>query len=622
MKHSQAFSRPVHKFWRSFVCMWMWIILLGAVVVPHSLYAQCAPPSAGMVAWWPLDESGGSTAHDIAGFPNDGTHMNGPTPVPGKVAGALSFNGSNSVEVTDHLELNFDTGDFSIDLWIQTTDDVGTRTILDKRVAVGLDTIGYSLYLWNGKPGLHLADGNFNNWTSSAFVADGNWHHVAATVDRDNPSGLLFYVDGGLVSTFDPRVRPGNLTNTAPFVMVIINITPCQFFGVTLEVLVFFKGVLGDQKIDSIYDAGTEGKCKCDPDHKLWTNLSGLADNYSTTPPPDPPPTPSVGLTTRIGSPNRGYDNPVVDRHFFHTFTVPPSGINAAWLVVGMQPVDQQSEDDRIALCFTRSDGTPGSLEWSAQIGASGGILPLEWNPTNYPDRVIITLDLKSLPGTPWTILGPLNHNGFLDLWVHHDTDIDFAQLWVCYRCVRPPADIVGWWPGDNNTNDIINHNNGKLMGGARYGSGKVGDAFYLALKEDYVEVPDDPTLDFGTGDLTIDVWIKTWSGQNFVNIVDKRDIVFPYRRGYRMYIYEGRLCFSFGDGSSDMLNHNKGNFDHLNDDYWHHVAVAVERNSTTGGKMYVDGVLDYTFDATNPPNQLGDISNSSDLRIGQRHGS
>jgi hypothetical protein len=183
-------------------------------------------------------------------------------------------------------------------------------------------------------------------------------------------------------------------------------------------------------------------------------------------------------------------------------------------------------------------------------------------------------------------------------------------------QCVPPPSGMVAWWPGDNNTNDIINHNNGTLVGGATYGSGKVNDAFYLALNEDWVEVPDDPTLDFGTGDFTIDAWIKT-SSNKYAYIVDKHDTV-PHRRGYRMFIAGGRLFFSLGDGSSEMFYNNYSNFNHLNDDYWHHVAVAVERNSTTGGKIYIDGLLDYTFNPTNPP-QDGDISNSSTLRIGQR---
>ena len=41
----------------------------------------------------------GTTAADIAGFPTNGTHVNGPVPVPGGVAGGLSFDG-----IDDYVE--------------------------------------------------------------------------------------------------------------------------------------------------------------------------------------------------------------------------------------------------------------------------------------------------------------------------------------------------------------------------------------------------------------------------------------------------------------------------------------------------------------------------------------
>ena len=189
------------------------------------------------------------------------------------------------------------------------------------------------------------------------------------------------------------------------------------------------------------------------------------------------------------------------------------------------------------------------------------------------------------------------------------------APQFLYAQCVTPPSGMVAWWPGDNNTNDIINGNNGTLMGGATYGSGKVAGAFLLANECDGVEVNDDPTLDFGTGDLTIDAWIKTSNTLETVIIVDKLDV--NNSRGYTMYITSGgTLAIEFRDPWWHIWVSN--NFNHLNDNNWHHVAIAVERNSTTGGKMYVDGQLDYTFD---PMTVTGDISNSTHLCIGMRCG-
>ena len=71
-------------------------------------HPSCVQPPATMAAWWPLDETSGTTAIDIAGFPTNGTHFNGLAPVPGVVAGGLRFDGVDDyVEVADHSSLNF-----------------------------------------------------------------------------------------------------------------------------------------------------------------------------------------------------------------------------------------------------------------------------------------------------------------------------------------------------------------------------------------------------------------------------------------------------------------------------------------------------------------------------------
>jgi hypothetical protein len=229
--------------------------------------AQCIPPPSGMTAWWPLDETAGPTANDIAtgGVNNAGTWMNSPVPVTGMVAGALSFSGSNSVDVPDQAELNFGTGDFSIDLWIKTTAASGAKPIVDKRTGSVPNVTGYILFLSNGYLGSQIGDGaGYNNCvTTAGFVADGNWHHVAVTVDRNNTSGWRHYVDGSAVATpCNPTGYQGSLTNTAPFVMARNLLTPSQTFAGTLDEIDLFNRVLDSTEIRSIWAAGSFGKCK------------------------------------------------------------------------------------------------------------------------------------------------------------------------------------------------------------------------------------------------------------------------------------------------------------------------------------------------------------------------
>ena len=187
--------------------------------------------------------------------------------------------------------------------------------------------------------------------------------------------------------------------------------------------------------------------------------------------------------------------------------------------------------------------------------------------------------------------------------------------------CVEPPAGLVSWWPGDGNADDIQNGNDGMLTGGAGFGPGMVGEAFLLAGIDGAfgsgVEVPDADSLDFGAGaDLSIDAWVLPDPGKNIQDIVDKRLATLSQSVGYSFALDFGRLNLQLADSpfGSGFTNFGAGGPD-LRDGEFHHVAVTVDRSSSTGGKFYVDGVEVSTFDPTREP---GDLSNGEPLLIGK----
>ena len=259
----------------------------------------CVQPPSGMVAWWPLDETSGTTAADIAGFPNNGTHVNGPTPVSGKVAGALRFDGVNDhVRVPDHAELNVGTGNFTLDAWVRTGSS-GLIVLVDKRS--GPTPQGYSLFLVNGRLGFQMANGvgssgcaatptpgracvNYVAPPTSPNVADGQWHHVAAVVDRANAtSGVRLYVDG--VQVFAGSPLTGNLDNTSDLYLGMR--TPAQngggFLPGDLDEVELIRRALTQQEIQAIFNAGSAGKCKCvQPPSGMvaWYRMDGNANDF------------------------------------------------------------------------------------------------------------------------------------------------------------------------------------------------------------------------------------------------------------------------------------------------------------------------------------------------------
>lgn len=244
------------------------VLALAAVLTPTAAVAQsCVPAPPNMVAWWPFDETSGPISHDIAGYANDGVWMNNPAPVAGMVAGALQFDGATDfVEVPDQAELNFGTGNFSIDAWVRTSAASGPQPILDKRTTAN-GGVGYMLFLTSGILAFQFGTGSqFANYTSTAFVADGQWHHVAVTVQRmtSSPLSLVLFVDGAPApgGTFTaPQL--GNLTNTTSlWIGKRHPILGARWFTGDLDEVELFNRDLTPLEVQGIFNAGSAGKCK------------------------------------------------------------------------------------------------------------------------------------------------------------------------------------------------------------------------------------------------------------------------------------------------------------------------------------------------------------------------
>src|SRR2546426_180955 len=74
--------------------------------------------------------------------------------------------------------------------------------------------------------------------------------------------------------------------------------------------------------------------------------------------------------------------------------------------------------------------------------------------------------------------------------------------------CSLAAADLVGWWPGDGNGNDIVGTNNDALLGGATAtADGLVNSAFNFDGTNAYVQIPDAPELK--PANLTIEAWVR-----------------------------------------------------------------------------------------------------------------
>ena len=162
-----------------------------------------ATPESLPIAYWKFDEDGG-TAIDSTGNGHTGSIV-GAVRVPGKMGGALSFDGVNNYVFASEAQsggttgagLDMGTRDWTVAAWINTT---SSGMIVTKMGFVGgSNPDGWGLSIsGNGTVGavVHKSNGGIVNIFSGdgAAVNDGQWHHVAVVFDRAR--SMTRYVDG------------------------------------------------------------------------------------------------------------------------------------------------------------------------------------------------------------------------------------------------------------------------------------------------------------------------------------------------------------------------------------------------------------------------------------------
>jgi subtilisin family serine protease/subtilisin-like proprotein convertase family protein len=261
--------------------------------------------------------------------------------------------------------------------------------------------------------------------------------------------------------------------------------------------------------------------------------------------------------------------------------------------------------------------GTPQLLGTGFETDASGNHLPPDlvdgWTITSNKVTIVNNAALAHTGNQSLALRnGHITRN--LATLPGHSYRLTFA-----YRVVPTLEGIISWWPAEGNGTDIIGSHNASLANGAGYAPGLVAQAFNLDGVDDRVFVPDTSAHDFGPGGaFSIETWIRAYPNNTsfgITTIFDKRYAPDTgHCLGYEFNLSDGRvhtrLSNSILGGGNDWgpagPNVQDGNF--------HHVALTLDRNSTSGGHFYVDGIPVLTF---NPTSEAGDLSNDQPVRMG-----
>ena len=161
-------------------------------------------PANDLTAWWKVDESCGDVAADSSGNGWDGYVANTTwNPTGGRLGGALSFNGSNSIVALPNFLLDNSTTNMTFACWIKTNasgvivgdqdfvGDIGWNYEYTPVLYIGTDgyvraSIGLGIKGLSSVPSSLII-------TSPTVVNDNNWHHLAFVISTYYET---LYVDG------------------------------------------------------------------------------------------------------------------------------------------------------------------------------------------------------------------------------------------------------------------------------------------------------------------------------------------------------------------------------------------------------------------------------------------
>jgi hypothetical protein len=204
----------------------------------------------------------------------------------------------------------------------------------------------------------------------------------------------------------------------------------------------------------------------------------------------------------------------------------------------------------------------------------------------------------------------------------------------VAQTPVTPSTGMISWWPGDGNASDIVDGNNGTIVGPVGFAPGKVGAAFSFDGTGAYVNAGSAADLQVSSGDFTVEAWVYYNSLFNTdaincnpaagcdMSIADKMvdiTLIQANADGWRLLKQANNyflFCFGgpgqtnkCGSGPSNASNSVTSSIGSVTTGIWYHV-VGVKTAGTIA--LYVNGTVAGQT-TLGPDND----TNTSDLWIG-----
>ena len=507
-------------------------ILSSNAVLTVNPPPPCTPPPPGLVSWWRAETNALDSFGTNNGVAQNITYTNG------EVGKSFVFDGSSSyvrVPASSNLDVGKANG-FTLEAWVNPASlqyggflpammfewNSGSGSG-DAPVGVQFDISGGVL----GSLSANLEDTTtaFHSLSSATGIMVLNvFQHVALTYDKTTGVAVL-YRNGVAVATqnlgiftpqtsFDLYLGKRQAGTFAPF-----------YFAGILDEASIYNRALTLAEIQSIYNAGAQGKCPAPPAVLVqptnqtvavggsatftvvangnqpltyqW-NLNGTNIIGATSP---------VLLLNNLQLTNAGnytvlvtnaYGSVLSSNATLTVFTIPP--------FITAQPTNQTVLLGNLATFSVAAGGTaPLSYQWALGltniVGATNSGLLLSnvqlTNAGNY--TVLVTNASGSI----------LSSNAVLTVNLPPP-------------CTAPPAGLVSWWRGETNALDSQGTNDGTLQGGMSFGPGEVGQGLVFNGTSGRVKIPASASLNAGlTNGFTFEFWFSPANTNNLMALLE-----------------------------------------------------------------------------------------------------
>jgi hypothetical protein len=591
-----------------------------------------------------LEETSG-TVTDSTSNHNDGTYNGALQDSEGKIDGADGFDGDYDYVLIPHdASLSFGTGPFTISVWVNYDNNNDDSDIIRKGHTSPTPSAvsNYKLELVSNQiSGVLYEDGKTNSAvTTPGTYSDGSWHHA---VFLRNGTDIFLYVDGVL------QASAGGATHDFSEAKNSANTTIGCKDPPNLED--FYSGLIDEVEVSNTArsEAWIKASYRSMTDELLTFGEKGImltvtspqnTTYYTTTVALEGSTDLEANVTYSLdGQPTVNVENNTM------SFSTSLMGLTYASHSITVYAVESANASNTASttIQFTVEELAPPP-PWACpncqhrvkltfdNTGSSENLIDFPVLIVLDPSRIDYSktsaTDIRFFDGD--TLLPKetelWNASGNSYIWVRvpqiDNTDTDY--IYAYYNCTGAENldDAAAVWSGyamvhhleetsGTVTDSTSNHNDGTYNGALQDSEGKIDGADGFDGDYDYVAVPHDTSLNFGTGPFTISVWVNYTDGNGDADIL-RKGCTTTAVSNYKLELVNNYISGVFNEqGKSNSVVTTSGTY---SDGNWHFVVLLRDG---TNIYLYVDGVLQAS--AGGATHDFSDAKNTAKLSIGSK---